>query len=644
VEVARRSISWLDDRNWLFPAALFVVVILLSTFRISGSSVGSFHLDLYGANVPDKNLLYGQPLSVRSDEWLVSTPYTVSQSRFGYPQTNPTIGQGMDAAVLLDLPNKDWSELFKPQNWSFFVMPLEQAFAFRWWFIGWLMITSSYFVVLLLLPGRRLLAASLSLGLFFTPFIQWWYQTMTLAPVYYSFFAILTFWYILRATSVRQKFALSAAFGYVLSCFALVLYPPFQVPCALAAIAVCAGMLFEQKTWTWRGFVNTMIPALAGVVIAAVVIGLFFLAHSSTVKTIEGTVYPGHRVVASGGYSILHFLDGAFDRQLQFYNNANHYLGDQSSESNFLFLWPFLLIPSLYLTYRLWKLQRKIDYISLTVAALILLFAARLFLPLPQIFGEVLLLSSVPADRLLIGFGILNFFEVVIFVRQIQKQSLSLIWALAMGVAAILVQLGVGLTLHAGYPLFITNLFLVTIISLTIGLIVFLLIQHHEAAAAVILLLFVVWSTHRANPLYIGLGELTHSRLGAVATSQQNAYSSGWAYEGDVRYINLLQAYGLRTYSGTYPYPQLSLMRQFDPKGEYKNIYNRYAYVLFDPSISGMKYYQQDEYAIGYNPCSPVFEKLIKHLVTEGPMSDNCLQLSATVTYPTANFYIYSVK
>jgi hypothetical protein len=155
---------------WLFPVVLLVIVLILALFRVSGSSVGYYN-QLFGTG-HDANLLYGQPRAVRSDEWLVTTPMTVAQWRSGFSSTNEKIGDGVDMAAIFDVPYRDWSALFRPQNLSFFVLPLENAFAFKWWLLGGALAAAVYFLTLTLLPGRKVLAALLGLGLLLSPFVH----------------------------------------------------------------------------------------------------------------------------------------------------------------------------------------------------------------------------------------------------------------------------------------------------------------------------------------------------------------------------------------------------------------------------------------------------------------------------------------
>src|SRR5688572_20935068 len=152
---------------WLFPVVLTFLLLIFTAFGIHGSSIGTYHTALHGPTAEDPNLLFGEPRSIRSDEWLVNTQLTIAQENNGYQRINQNIGNGQDVSLLSDAPYKEWSTFFKPHNAAFFALPFDNAFAFKWWVMGYLLALSCYFFTLCLLPGKRMLAALLSIAFFF---------------------------------------------------------------------------------------------------------------------------------------------------------------------------------------------------------------------------------------------------------------------------------------------------------------------------------------------------------------------------------------------------------------------------------------------------------------------------------------------
>src|SRR6266567_568421 len=136
---------------WLFPILLGLMIVGLTVLKINGSSMGIYYQTFYGTT-KDPNLVANQPQGIRSDEWLVNTQMSIAQKNDRLMQIDPNIGNGQDMSLEIDVPLKDWSIIFRPHELAFFVMPFDNAFAFRWWVMGYLLIVSCYFFVLTLLP------------------------------------------------------------------------------------------------------------------------------------------------------------------------------------------------------------------------------------------------------------------------------------------------------------------------------------------------------------------------------------------------------------------------------------------------------------------------------------------------------------
>src|SRR3989344_6035836 len=126
---------------WFFPAIVAVPVIIFTALQISGSSIGVYHSTFYG-DTKDPDLLFNQPRPIRSHEWLVATQMAIAQKNDNYERVNRNLGNGEDVSMMIDVPYKEWSILFKPQNLGFFALPFDNAFAFRWWIMGYLLIIS----------------------------------------------------------------------------------------------------------------------------------------------------------------------------------------------------------------------------------------------------------------------------------------------------------------------------------------------------------------------------------------------------------------------------------------------------------------------------------------------------------------------
>lgn len=506
---------------WFFPLILTFVLLMLTCLKINGSSIGVYQTYFYG-QPHDSALITGHPRKIRSDEWVVNTQMTIAQKNANYARINHNIGNGEDMSLILDVPNRDWSTIFKPHNWSFFALPFDFAFAFKWWVMGYLLVLSCYFFVLALLPNKKLFAAFLALALASSAFVQWWYQYITLGPLYYSLFAGTAFIYILRARTRTQAIGWGALLAYILICFVLVLYPPFQIACALALAAFAIGYMIRQSSeMQWKLYLQRLGIFGASIVLAGLVILLFLSTRSGVVHTILNTAYPGNRLQQSGGYDLPHLFSG--NLAFQFHSDikaANYQLPklsvtNQSEASNFILLLPFLLLPSLYFLYQDFRNRRAVDWPLLITSLAFLGTLVWLFTPHLGILGKLTLLNRVPHSRLLIGLGILNIFQIVLLVRRLDSAKVKLFSRTPVALYAVLVfivELLLGLYALHTFPGFV-GIYRVIAFSLPIPIIVYTLLRKQFTWAAVGLFAFSAFTSFLINPLYRGTAILTDTPL-----------------------------------------------------------------------------------------------------------------------------------
>ncbi len=631
-----------------------MVLVLLVALKLNGSSMGSYYSYFYGT-AKDPSLVAGTPRAIRSDEWVVNTQMTLAQNQDDYRRVNANIGNGEDMSVIIDVPYKEWSTVFRPHNLGFFVLPFEYAFALKWWLMGYFLVLACYFFVINVLPGRRLIASLLALCLFFSSFIQWWYQYITLGPVYYALAIMALFLILNRAKSLRLKIATGGAISYLLVCFALVQYPPFQVPCAIVMALFCLGELLKTFSKNRRVFWHTVATLAGASFVAGLVTFAFLHSRSGVIDTIQNTAYPGQRMTVSGGYDIYHFLSGNYAFLSQFGSKIIHYtpmnpgMWNQSELSNFIYVSLFLTIPAIVILYRTFRKSRTVDPTILLLFCCFLLFLSWLFLPhLPSFVGKVTLLERVPTNRLLIGFGLLNvvflaqFAKLYLAEKRPPKQWLILAYALAVFIA----QLVIGLHNLHRYPGFVTMPFVI-IFSLIIPVVIWLILQKKIVPGLAVLFAFSLISTAAVNPVYRGTAVLSDNPLVKQITAIHRSDEKGrWIIEnGFLENFALIS--GAPSVSGVYTYPQLDLWRQLDhPKQE--SLYNRYAHVTITLNRSSetagpvLESPAADHFGVGIGACSPFLAKEnVHYVVTEVPLVSRCAKQINTTRLADRTVFIY---
>lgn len=642
---------------WFFPTVALLPLIILTAAGINGSSMGAYYPALFGDG-KDPSLILNEPRGIRSDEWLVNSQMTIAQERNGFNRINENIGNGEDMSILIDAPYKDWSIIFKPHNLAFFLIPFDNAFAFRWWVMAYLLTISAYFFILSLLPGKRLLASLLAISILFTPFIQWWYLYGTLGSIYYCLFAAVIFKKILDGKNKKYDLLWAVLLAYIGTCFALVLYPPFQIPSAIVTFAFLAGLVIH-KYKSGKGIVLQKFVLIGlSVFIAAALVATYAYGRSEVISTVQQTAYPGKRVVESGGFDKRHLLVNHLGYQFQDDSISGQYsvplsgLNNQSETSNFILLMPFLVIPSLVVLYIAYKRQGKLNYQLLSTIVVFALFLAWLYIPGLSIIGKLTLLELVPQERIIIGIGLLTFINTVLFIKvysELEDFKVRKFSAAFYSVLVGLILLLISLSIVRDYPNFL-GLKRAILFSLPLPVIVYLILRKRFIFASVILLFFGIFMTYKIHPFYRGTGILRNSSI-TKAIEKTPDDGKLWAVEYSP-YENISIMSGRKSLSGVYVYPQLDIWDDASETDSEKT-YNRYAHISFDfdrqPDINlptELKLVSEDNIKVKTEPCGKfLLSKNVGYLLAaaELPASDTCAELIDNVYYPAQVLYIYKL-
>ncbi len=600
---------------WFFPSALAILLICLTVFRISGTSVGIYDHYFNGSNHKDSHLIYGIPEAIRSDEWLVNTQMIIAQSQAGYPHINHNLGTGRDMSLVVDVPYKEWSVVFKPQNLAFFVLPIEYAFAFKWWLLLYLLVLSCYFLALRILPGQRLLASLAGLSFGLSPFIFWWYQTITLAPLFYGVFILLLSLRLLYGEPIKlYKATLSAKLSttvhvillaYILVAFTLVLYPPFQIPVIIVIAAVVAGYFVQtaQHGVFSRDGIRRMLPFAIALVLAGAVCLAFVQTRSGVIKAIQQSSYPGARVVSAGGYRPFRLTDSFLQPQLQRPERAAHYFNNQSEASNFLLLLPFLFLPGITLIINDAR-RKRLDWPFIFLQLPIFIFLADMFVPAFQLLYKVTLLDKVPHERLIIGLGIISFIHALFIIRKLTDYSMRryLRYSVALSYAALClaVLLIAGKYVRHNYPLFISSIPLIAGLALLFSAIVGLILVRKPIIGMALLVFLGGASIYRTDPLYSGLGPLLHNNVSTTIRASSKPDDTFVALD-DIYIENFGFLSGRNSISGVESYPDNKFWQHVEGTKS-ANIYNRYAHILFSTSqtMPPLQLRQSDLFAVRF--------------------------------------------
>lgn len=645
-----------------FPLGLLAVVLaLLVGFGVTGSSTGIVHSEVEtGA---DSALIAGEPQGIRSDEWFVQTSWVISQVEQGLPARNETFPGGMDATVQHDLPNTDWSTALRPHLWGFFVLPLDQAMAFKWWFPGFGIMAAGYLLAVIMMPRRPAAAAALGVGFFFSPFFQWWYLSTTLYPAVWAFLVIATALWCLRSERRRGSWVLAAVTAWSTAALAVGIYVPFIVPAVVVAAATVLGAVLSRDVSTapLLARVRALVPLLVAGAVAGGVMVVWMLTRLPTIQAFLGTVYPGERL-QQVGQATADQIAALFAGFLSFdlgRSRGAPFAVNPSEASTFLLPGLFLSVVLVWLTIERRRRAGSID--GMAVGALVAgaLMLAYLVVPGWDAVAHLLFLDRTTYSRMTIGFGILSFVIVLLVVRAADERAartsegpsrVATVLALAAAIGSVVFVLWridrlMGWEAFvAGTPkrvlaagLVLTGLFIFSVWAIS---------RRRVALGALSLLVVSLIAGLGVNPLYRGVLDLRETAT-VEAVQAIDARSPGtWVgINTDLVPTMMLVESGVTALNGFQGAPPREMWAEIDPEGDEEEAWNRLgnlSWTLGEGEPDPRNPFP-DQIQMTFDACSTFAQTHVDWVLSETPVESPCVDLVESIPQGPTEMRIYEV-
>lgn len=604
----------------VFPACVALVVVVLGSLGVSGSSVALYETNR-GVSEQDAGVVAGPPRPIRSDEWLVRTPWVLRQLERDFAKEVPGGVGRHDPSLVYELPGAGWETVLRPQTAAYRFLGPEQAFAMEWWALYAIQLLGVYALVLVL-TGRVAISALAASLVTLSPTTQWWTTTATFTTIGFGCGATALALLAYRARTTGGRLALSGAAGVACAAFLSALYPPWQIGTALVVVptgiaSVVPDLLCQERRRRALRSLLVVVPAVA--LVAGGLFAAFVLSHRDAFEAISGTVYPGHRSAeAPGTTDMRRLFSAAFDwfsaaKQFTLVNETN-----QSENSSAL---PLLLPVSvaclaLVVRGRLRGSRAVPALVGCLVGSAVMVgwMVVRAF---PVEIGRVLALTRVPPSRLMVPFGLAGAVALALLTTHQADSGRRLDrWSLLASVAALAGGLaweirnyrveGVLADLRIAGPLAA-----VVLVGLALAL------GRRPVAGLAVLAGFSLWQASLINPLQDGLRPLTHNplRVAVDAVGRGAPRDAGWIpFAADATVRGTLTAAGVNNLAAVSPYPDRAAWRILDPSGASEELWNRYAHISFAPGAPGsppaFELRAGDDLMVTIDPCSPAVGQL----------------------------------
>lgn len=558
----------------------FLLLIMLVSFKISGSSMGCWKLFLGDG---ESGIRLGEPRVWRSDEWGTLTPLCFRQqynTLGAYNRYSQTLGSILtDNMLVYGQPSWDILTLFRPFYWGYLFFGSERGLSWFWYSRLIVLFLSWFELGMLITDGQKKLSVMLSVCVSFAPFLQWWFAINGLVEmlIYGACFVLGSNYLVSHAFNPR-KIAVAVGMAVCAVGYVLTFYPTWMVPVAWGFVPLFLWVVIWKFNRKVLRRVDVVPWLLIFVITAA---GLTVLAVTSwdVIKAELNSVYPGNAPSASGGTGLWWMMKYPISLVSRF--SMNELIVENSSIICFA---PAGFILALWVIIK----EKKKDPLLILLLVMNLFLAWYYCVGIPKWLAKMLLLSFVNSNR---GPQVLGFLRLTLFARAVAlKKKAPKRWLAALAAvisSAVPMRLALGFTKYEPgglrYEYFDTAEKIVVVWAI-LAVVFYLLYRARKSKYTMAVLgvcTVVLASSIWINPVAKGVPEITKSEtMQQIRDLVKEDPQAIWLVV-DMAYpaTNIPAMAGADCLNTTQTYPQKTRWEMLDKEGEYEDIYNRYCHI-----------------------------------------------------------------
>ena len=558
----------------------FLLLIMLVSFKISGSSMGCWKLFLGDG---ESGIRLGEPRVWRSDEWGTLTPLCFRQqynTLGAYNRYSQTLGSILtDNMLVYGQPSWDILTLFRPFYWGYLFWGSERGLSWFWCSRLIVLFLSWFELGMLITDGKKKLSVMLSICVSFAPFLQWWFAINGLVEmlIYGACFVLGSNYLVSRAFNPR-KIAVAVGMAVCAVGYVLTFYPTWMVPVAWGFVPLFLWVVIWKFNRNVLRRVDVVPWLLIFVITAA---GLTVLAVTSwdVIKAELNSVYPGNAPSSSGGTGLWWMMKYPISLVSRF--SMNELIVENSSIICFA---PAGFILALWVIIK----EKKKDPLLILLLGINLFLAWYYCVGIPKWLAKMLLLSFVNSNR---GPQVLGFLRLTLFVRAVAlKEKAPKRWLAALAAvisSAVPMRLALGFTKYEPgglrYEYFDTAEKILVVWAI-LAVVFYLLYRARKSKYTMAVLgvcTVVLASSIWINPVAKGVPEITKSEtMQQIRDLVKEDPQAIWLVV-DMAYpaTNIPAMAGADCLNTTQTYPQKTRWEMLDQEGEYEDIYNRYCHI-----------------------------------------------------------------
>lgn len=628
--------------RWWIALGVFIWYLI---WGINFSNAGAFHYYIQpdlGGDLASP--LFGKVRGIRSDEWLVNMPFSVSTDYAGYGKFNGILRGTMNDNLPATGLYFSYAALSDPLNFGYFLFGAKGGASFFW--CGGMMLSimlSLEFAYII--SNKRKLMALLGVALIaLSPFNLWWSVSTLLT----GFMGILVCtYYCMQASSFFKRCIWMLGVAMSGAYFICQFYPAWQVPMVYILIPLFVWILVEHFEVLRSFHAKEWIAAVVAIVFMASIVLAYLAGIQNYTEAIMGTVYPGSRF-ETGGYALNKAYAFIQTFRLPFRDIT---VGSNNSEAGTFFaLFPLPILIGAYVLIRqlvekFRDRNAKLDLLNALLLIPTLFLSVFCTVGIPDWLARITLMSYSPADR---AVDWLCFVNLLLLIRLVShRKEYKLPVPIAVGAVGLVVINSVlkSYTMCPGY-LEDRYVLLIVPVAMVFGIGCFARIEDESRDR--ILALFAVVAIAvglMVTPISSGLESLTEKPAAKkIQEISQADPDAKWIGYGNIISGQYLIANGASCITSTNYIPNMDLWRKLDPTGVYNDVYNRYSHISlnFVEGETSFRLLGSDHFALDLS-YEDIEKTECRYIFSMGAVAEDSDAIDLRLIYQESNAWIYEV-
>lgn len=629
-------------KNRYVIALLVLSIIVLGKFN--GSSIGIWNNYIQPSEDYSYKTIIGKNRAIRSDEWLVNTPYALSQKNNDFNYYNPNArASKTDMFSSIFTPVKSLLILTRPFNIVYILFGNDYGLSFYWYGRLIALLLISFEFIRLITKDNRILSLVGAIAITGSSVVSWWYSNYIVDLLISSELTLLLFNNYLKNNSKKNRILSSIGIGWSFSWFLMVLYPAWQIP--LGYLSLLFAIYIFICNFNQNRSIKNYLYLLISVIVVLLFLAFYLNYGLDTMKIIMDTVYPGQRISTGGGYGLNNFTY-IYSILFPFIDIEN-----PCASSVCVSLFPVSILVSLYyLIEQFIKNKKNFFNDNLLIILLTLIsvfFTLYTFVSIPEIIAKILLLSYVPSGRIIVILSIINLYLVVLLVGKLRinkwyEYLISIIFSIGISIFCVYISN----YLYSDYiGLYINILLFLILFALIFS---FLLSYRKKFCNLFMFLMAIIGISNLlfVNPINIGTDVIykkdVANEIKKISNKNKDAI---WISYDSVVLQNYALMNNAKVLNSTNIYPNLDVWQKIDKLKKYSDVYNRYAHIAIKFTDDDTKFLldQTDKFTLYLN-YDDIDKLNINYIISSVDLSaDKELMKLFHCIYAKDGIYIYSI-